>query len=116
MSVWSNICENCIGDLGLRYEDLYALSIGEYEIKLRSFHRNLEYKYDNTRLILMELINGNPHIKKSSKIRNKTQIFKLSIDGNIKIEATKVSEKEADSIKKMGYKISESFIEKEDGK
>lgn len=59
----------------------------------------------------MELINGNVHIKKSDKIRDKRQLFTLSIDGEIKIEPTKVLKNLADLAESQGFKIAKIFIE-----
>ena len=81
---------------------------------MRAFRRNQEREYDRTRLIMFELINGNPHIKKTSKPKRPSDIFELSIDVKVEVTPTKVTEQQAATIKKLGYIVPKSFIE--DGK
>ena len=61
----------------------------------------------------MELRNGNANIKKNSKYRKESDIFYLeSIDGEVMpIKATKITKKQAESMKKQGYTVPKSFIE-----
>lgn len=94
----------------MRYDDLYTLTLSEYQIKMRGFKRNQEREYDRTRLIMFELISGNPHIKKTAKPRRPSDIFELSIDVKVELKPTKVTLKQASTIEKMGYKVPETFI------
>jgi len=83
---------------------------------MRALKRSREVLYDNTRLILFELINGNPNIKKSSKPRRITDIFELSIDVKVDIEPFRISQEQAKNLKvKRGWNIPECFIKQQDG-
>lgn len=77
---------------------------------MRGFRRNQERDYDRTRLIMFELINGNPNIKKSSKPRRPSDIFELSIDVKVEVKPTTVTEQQAETIKKLGYIVPKAFI------
>jgi len=77
---------------------------------MRGYNRSQERDYDRTRLLLFEMINGNPNVKKSSKPKRVTDIFRLSIDPVIVITATKVTKQQADTVEKLGYKVPEIFI------
>jgi len=80
---------------------------------MRAFTRNQEREYDRTRLILFELINGNPHIKKGFKPRRPSDIFPLSIDVKVKLEPLRITEDMQKNLEKQGYTIPECFIKKQ---
>lgn len=78
---------------------------------MRAFERNQEREYDRTRLILFEMINGNPNIKKSSKPRRPSDIFPLSIDVKVEVKAVKISSEVEERLKEQGYTVPKCFID-----
>jgi len=110
-AVWQSISEDCIGELGLRHEDLYTLTIGEYHIKMRAFNRQNERSWERLRYHVFEDIMGNPNIKKSSKPRRPSDLFGLSIDVKVEVKPTKVTKRQAETIQKMGLNVPEIFID-----
>lgn len=61
----------------------------------------------------MELVNGNPHIKKAFKFRRKTDVFRLSIDIDEKIEPVKITVEMKENLNRNGYTVPDAFIKKE---
>ena len=97
--------------MGLRYEDLYTLTLGEYNIKIEAFQRSCERQYDIARMIMFQSMTGNPHLKKKPK--KLSQVFELPlIDGKKAkhLKATLIDRKSAEGIRRLGYKIFESIV------
>lgn len=100
--------------MGLRYNDLYTLTLGEYDIKMRALTRKNEQEYARTRMLVYEIRISNQFIKKKPK--KHTDLFKLQTIDNVKRaqhsgKATKVTRQEAEAMLKLGYEVNKHFIQ-----
>jgi len=80
---------------------------------MRAFRRNQDREWEKPRYLAFEAILGNPNIKKSDKPRKPSDLFRLSTDIIIEITATKVTGKQAETIKKLGFTVPKAFIKDE---
>lgn len=80
---------------------------------MRAFRRNNERIWESVRYQVFESIIGNPNIKKSAKPRRPSDLFGLSIDVKVEVKPTTISEKQAETIEKLGYTVHKAFIKDE---
>lgn len=104
-----------IVDLGLRYEDSYKLSLGEYNLLLKSHQKRRDHEYNQTRMLMFELRCGNPHMDKKHKPKKPSDLFELptvDIESREPATETLISDEQAKKDEVLfGYKINNAFIE-----
>ena len=100
--MWSEIRSFALGELGWSLERYLHASLYEFNEASKGYWRNRERDSSLVRDIIFTLICGNPNIDKNNKPNKPSDLYKLSIDKEVK-----EVKKKAPKITKQDLKVYE---------
>jgi hypothetical protein len=88
-----------LGELGWSLERFLNASLYEFNEASKGYWRNRERDSSLVRDIIFTLITGNPYIEKQNKPNKPSDLYKLSIDKEVKEEKQKATKVTAQDLK-----------------